>query len=87
MELDWEESSRAKERKMSYGARGTKGLAQEKGQLQVCLLHTHWLPLPSSLARPKTAREDVDPAYAYATHSDTIFLNQTHKLWLNIWLF
>lgn len=55
-------------------ARGTKGLAQEKGQLQVCLLHTHTDALALLACASQTAREDIDPARTqHATHSDTIF--------------
>lgn len=66
--------SRAKERKMSYGARHQRSRARRRRVSYRCVFytHTHWLPLPSSPARPKLCARGRW-SRTHATHSDTVF--------------
>jgi hypothetical protein len=83
--------SRAKERKMSNGARHQRSRAGEGSVTGVSSTHTHTLmPLPSSPARPKLRTRTLIPhaRTQHATHSDTIFLvRRTYYKFQNEWKF
>lgn len=82
-----------REKNELWRARHQRSRAGEGSVTGVSSTHTHWLPLPSSHARPKTAREDVDPARTQRTQTLFFSIRLTSfdwyrylSFWMQIWL-